>query len=1414
MADYVVTTLVDENDGGDGGTDLSLREALALANGDPGFDTITFDASLAGQTIVLANGQLTISADVIINGDIDGDRGADITVSGNNASRVFHIEDGNAATTIAAELKGLVIRDGLAVVGGGIALGVAEQLLLTNSTVSGNRAEDGAGIYNSPNATVTLLDTTLSGNRAEFNGGGIFSYGTILLINATVSGNMAEGNSGGGILNAGTATLTNTTLSGNSAEYFGGGLHGSGAAALVNSIVAGNFANMGIGGDDISSLGPLNLTGGNIVGDTRTVHGVAQQTGIALTDIFASVTNAPLTNVLSGTLADNGGPVQTIALAVSATNPAIDAGTDAIGLGLDARGLPRVDVAGAAHNGANISDLGAFELQATPAGMIVDTLVDEAYDGGDYFAETLDGHLSLREALGLANGNADANTITFDASLAGGTLYLAGGQLSITTDGVTVDGDIDGNGNADITISADHSANANDANSRVFRIDDGNDATTIASTLNGLVIRDGFLPGGDPGNLGGGVLVGKADALTLTNSTVTDNKVVIYGGGIANLGTVTLTNTTLSDNSGAVRGGGIANFGTATLTNTTLSGNGSSDGGGIFNARDAGLTLTDTALSGNSANSRGGGILTYGAATLTNVTLSDNIAHHGGGIYSSDFNSNTTLTNTTLSGNEAAVRGGGICNYRGTATLTNTTLSGNSADQGGGIYSDDGILDSGSTTLINTTLSGNEADGSGGGIFIVDGAVTLTNSIVAGNEAGTSGDDIELDAAGILGLAGGNIVGDTFTLDGAPQQSGIALADVFASVTNDPNTGVLSGMLADNGGPVQTVALAASVTNAAIDAGNDALDAAGDARGLARLDVPGAAHNGGNISDLGAFELQASAFETPGFVVTTLSDVVDPFDNLTSLREALALANGDPDANTITFDAALTGGSNPGVDDGGIVLGGTELTISADVTINGDLDADGDADITVSGDDASRVFNVDGAGTITASLNGLVIRDGFTAVNGGGIRVAADDALTVTNSTITENVAFLGGAGGIMNYGATTLINTVVSDNTSYTQSGGGILNLGTLDITNSTLSGNHGAYNGGAIFNAQGVVTLINSTVSDNAAGYAGGGIFNNIGGVTLTNTTVVGNEADHGGGIFNRGGASTPATLTLTNSTVSGNLASVDGGGIQNNDSTSTTTLVNTIVAGNDASSGDDVQDNGTLALSGGNIVGDTFTIDGGSPQAGVALTDIFAAIDPGTGGGQLADNGGSVETIALNRDAANLALDNGDPDALDEAQAGLDLNGDGDTTDVIATDARGFDRDVGGVDLGAFEQQDDANFVVTTLDDGVDNDFGGGNLAAETADGGGLSLREALALANGDPTTADIITFDESLDGGTLTLQSGELVITSDVTIDGDIGGAPGITIDAGGLSRVLNIISGTSSLNGLDDHGRRRDLRLLW
>ena len=58
-----------------------------------------------------------------------------------------------------------------------------------------------------------------------------------------------------------------------------------------------------------------------------------------------------------------------------------------------------------------------------PETLTVDLLTDES--DGDYSA----GNLTLREALGLANRDADANTVVFAPALAGGTLTLTGGAV-------------------------------------------------------------------------------------------------------------------------------------------------------------------------------------------------------------------------------------------------------------------------------------------------------------------------------------------------------------------------------------------------------------------------------------------------------------------------------------------------------------------------------------------------------------------------------------------------------------------------------------------------------------------------------------------------------------------------------------------------------------------------------------------------------------------------------------------------------------------------------------------------------------------------------------------------------------------------------------------------------------------------
>ena len=107
---------------------------------------------------------------------------------------------------------------------------------------------------------------------------------------------------------------------------------------------------------------------------------------------------------------------------------------------------------------------------------------------------------------------------------------------------------------------------------------------------------------------------------------------------------------------------------------------------------------------------------------------------------------------------------------------------------------------------------------------------------------------------------------------------------------------------------------------------------------------------------------------------------------------------------------------------------------------------------------------------------------------------------------------------------------------------------------------------------------------------------------------------------------------------------------------------------------------------------------------------------------------------------------------------------------------------------------------DFVVTT---GDDETFDGGSLAAESADGNGLSLREAITLANqngGAPNSGDddgdTISMSPTaflLAAPTLNLTS-ELIISDDVVIDGNIplGALFGRTeIDGAGATRLLNI-----------------------
>jgi fibronectin-binding autotransporter adhesin len=118
----------------------------------------------------------------------------------------------------------------------------------------------------------------------------------------------------------------------------------------------------------------------------------------------------------------------------------------------------------------------------------------------------------------------------------------------------------------------------------------------------------------------------------------------------------------------------------------------------------------------------------------------------------------------------------------------------------------------------------------------------------------------------------------------------------------------------------------------------------------------------------------------PSFIVTTLADENDsataanPGGSGLSLREALALANADSDADTITFAPGLAGGSTPGTDDGRIALAFGQLEIVNSVALDGDTD--GDADITIDAGGLSRGLNVVSG---TSTLDAISIVDGANA---------------------------------------------------------------------------------------------------------------------------------------------------------------------------------------------------------------------------------------------------------------------------------------------------------------------------------------------------------------------------------------------------------------------------------------------------
>ena len=347
--------------------------------------------------------------------------------------------------------------------------------------------------------------------------------------------------------------------------------------------------------------------------------------------------------------------------------------------------------------------------------------------------------------------------------------------------------------------------------------------------------------------------------------------------------------------------GGIfaTNMASATLTisNCSFTGNeitgtvGGGNGGALSVATSSlGVTVTDCTFIGNAAFVDGGAASTKNSpATYERCIFRENTARsHGGAVASA---SNAKLIDCLFEGNEAGSNGGGATfSYNNTnpVIVQGTTFANNTAgNSGGGLHVLNFVFSGVPDCVVeNSTFVGNEVTNPSavgrtyiGGAALIDAQATVRNVTAIGNSAPDSatgaGAGIVLFSEGFGGAYNHTVEGCLAVAnyqDGAESNIGMitgpamgagtygAYSAAAASLTAIPAGSSLADivavnslgatLLADNGGPVSTVAL--NPDGPAVDA----YEAADVTLSPLGTDQRGKARPAGVGYDFGAFELQ------------------------------------------------------------------------------------------------------------------------------------------------------------------------------------------------------------------------------------------------------------------------------------------------------------------------------------------------------------------------------------------------------------------------------------------------------------------------------------------------------------------------------------------------------------------------------
>ena len=998
-------------------------------------------------------------------------------------------------TVTASTFANNSVYTGASTSGAGGAIGnAAGRASISACTFDTNSAGSGGAI--DVEGWITVTGSAMVDNSATDGGAISAEVYPLVMVNSTLSGNMATAN-GGAIYSASQSAvaLTDCTVSGNSAGAEGGGVFSSGsqAVALVNTIVGDNSATTA--GPDVEGA----VTGNNsLVRDGTSLTGMSN--GSAGNQVG---TSAQPVEPMLGTLRNNGGPTETMALlpgspAIQAggvvTTVAQSAGTSNqtiyvanAGLIASAPGAYLVSIDGEEIEVTNADDTtGALtvvrDLNGAPAALNPGDTVylytdqrgvvrGQPSDVGA-FAYTTTTAPPTVSAVSPASGSAyGGTTVTITGTNLAAATAVDFGSAPATISGrsatqLTVIAPAGPAGTVDVTVTTAGGTSAKSAQDQFTYLP--------VPTVSGVTPSVGALAGGI--------------TVTITGTNLSGATVVDFGAAPATITNDSATQITVTAPAGSA--------GTVDVTVTTATGTSAKS------ALDQFTYVAAPTVSGVSPLF--GPVAGGSPVTITGTNLS--------GATAVDFGT-AAGTITTDSGTQITVTTPAVT-FTGTVFVTVTTAGGTSAPSAhaqftfvpaptvGEVSPDAGPLAGG----ISVTIYGTNLDGPALVYFGATPATIVTDSgtqITAIAPAGSAG-TVDVTVATIGGTSAKSI-GDQFTYVAAPTVSSISpnagplgggisvtitgtnlwaatavdFGAVAATITYDSNTQIQATAPAALAGTVDVTVTTAGSTSAtsvldrftyvAAPTVSGVSPNAGPLAGGISVTITGANFLGATTVDFGTAAAIITSDTATQIIATNPAGSAGPVDVIVTTAAGTS-ATSAADRFTYVAPPAVTGVSPSS----GPTGGGTSVSITGTNLGGATAVLFGTAAGTITSDTATQVIVTSPAGTAGAAVDVTVTTAGgtsatssadrftyvatpaITAVNPSAGPTAGGTSVTITGTTLLNATAVRFGsfAAQITSDSATQIIATSPAENAAAVD-----VTVTTAGGTSATSSADHFTY-------------------------------------------------------------------------------------------------------------------------------------------------------------------------------------------------------------------------------------------------------------------------------------------------------------------------------------------------------------------